>query len=165
MVKFQNFKKSLEWQYSGFLLENLDEKLSASSKTTQNFIALLIFGNMPTFASFIITAIDAFRMLSTLLIMPSVSNKGKTISIACLASDVSVREISHSLNVNDVIALHNLSPELLTVSFTSSIARNAAVHILFKCFPTCITRIKKSKSVNKSTIVRPGLKILFQVLF
>lgn len=99
------------------------------------------FKIMLTFATFITTAMDAFRMLSTLLIMPSVSKKGSTISIVCAAYDISVSETSHSLMVNEVTARHNFSPEFRTVSFISSNARNATVHNFFKCFPTYTSRI------------------------
>ena len=86
-------------------------------------------------------AIDALLILLTLLIMPSASRNGRTISIACFASDVPVSETSHSLVVSEATARHNLSPEFRTVSFMSSIARNAAIHISFKFFPTYITGI------------------------
>lgn len=91
---------------------------------------------MLTLASFITTPIDALRILSTLLNMPSASKKGRTISIAWLASEMSVKDTSQSLIVNEVTARHNLSPEVRTVSFMSSMARNAADHNFFKYFPT-----------------------------
>lgn len=94
-----------------------------------------------TFASFITTPIDALRILSTLLNMPSASRKGRTISIDWLASDASVSETSQSLIVNEVTARHSLSPAFRTVSLMSSMARNAATHIFFKCFPTYMTRM------------------------
>lgn len=108
-----------------------------------------------TFVSFITTAIDALRTLSTLLSIPSASKKGKTISIALCASDISVRETSQSLVVKEVTARHNFSPEILTVSFMSSITRNVPDHNLFKCFPTCgwCKMIQKHTYKNKYMLI------------
>lgn len=103
------------------------------------FHVVLRSSSMFTFASFVTIEIEDLRMLSTLLIMPSVSNKGKTIFMVCLASETSVSETSQSLIVNEVNVRHSLSPEFRTVSFMSSMARKAAVHIFFKYFPTYMT--------------------------
>lgn len=92
---------------------------------------------MLTFANFITIAMDAFCILETLLTMPSAINNGKTIFIVSLASEAELSEMSHNLVVNEVTARHKLSPEFRTVSFMSSIARNATVHMLFKCLDTC----------------------------
>lgn len=97
---------------------------------------------MLTFASFVTTPIDALRILSTLLNMPSASKKGRTICMAWLASEISVKDASQSLIVNEVTERHNLSPEVRTVSFMSSMARNAADHNFFKCFPTYTSKIQ-----------------------
>lgn len=103
---------------------------------------------MFTFASFVTIEIEDLRMLSTLLIMPSVSNKGKTIFIVCLASETSVRETSQSLIVNEVNVRHSLSPEFRTVSFMSSMARKAAVYIFFRYFPTYMRHRWNTKISN-----------------
>ncbi|CAK7336133.1 unnamed protein product [Dovyalis caffra] len=62
--------------------------------------------------SFITTPIDVLRIVLTLLKMPSANNKGRTIPIASLASDTS-SPLCHR-----------------------SMARNAVIHIFFKCFST-----------------------------
>lgn len=104
---------------------------------------------MLTFASFITIPIDAFRILSTLLSIPSVSKNGRTISIVWRASDTPVRETSESLTVNEVKARHNLSPEFRTVSFMSSMARNAADHNFLKCFATLEYQNLERKNKHK----------------
>jgi hypothetical protein len=89
-----------------------------------------------TFASFITIPMEAFCTLETLLMMPSTSKYGSTISIVWSASEATVKETSHSLTVNELTERHKLSPDFRTVSLMSSIARKAAVQILFKCLPT-----------------------------
>lgn len=121
------------WHQDQLFLPRLQLKilLEKKYKTTKEE-----FKTKLTFASFITTPIDALRTLSTLLIIPSESRKGRTVSIALLASASSVKETSQSLIVNEVMARHNLSPEFRTVSLMSSMARNATDHNFSRCFST-----------------------------
>jgi hypothetical protein len=80
--------------------------------------------------------VEAFCTLETLLMMPSTSKYGNTISIVWSASKATVKETSHSLIVNELTERHRLSPNFRTVSLMSSIAQKAAVQILFKSLPS-----------------------------
>ena len=67
--------------------------------------------------------------------------------IVSFASEVEVSDTSQSLIVNELTARHKLCGMLATVSFMSSIARKAVVHIFLKCFET-LRPVKKKVSYN-----------------
>lgn len=103
--------------------------------------------------TFATNPIDALRTVSTLLIIPSVNNKGNTMFIARLVSEISVREVSHNLRVNVVRDRHSLSPDFRTVSLMSSMARKETFHSFSKYFSTYTSQIKIVMYINLRTSI------------